>query len=137
MDNVRLAATLNGEDLPGVEFVATNFTPRSIPGRASDPKCRDREVRGIGVTVTDYGALLPVETGVAVVCALYRALPTEERQTFFRHGIDDLSGTVLLRRSIEQGVSAAGIVDLWQDEVAQFLERRSLYLLYPETESGG
>jgi uncharacterized protein YbbC (DUF1343 family) len=132
IDNVRLSAVLNGEGLPGVEFAPVSFTPRRIPGKASAPSCQDREVRGIGIRVTDYTTLLPVETGVAVVSALYRALSAEDQKKFFHHGIDDLSGSVLLRTSIEKGVTAAGIIDLWQDEVEQFRTSRSLYLLYPE-----
>lgn len=135
IDNARLVAMLNGEGLPGVEFVATSFTPRSLPGRASAPKYRNWEVRGISIKVTDYATLLPVETGVAVVSALYRSLSAEARKKFFHRGIDDLSGTVLLRTSVEKGVPAAGIIGLWQDEVLQFMLRRSLYLLYPDTES--
>jgi uncharacterized protein YbbC (DUF1343 family) len=137
IDSVRLAATLNGEGLPGVEFVSTSFIPRSIPGRSSAPRYRDREVRGIGIKVTDYSALLPVETGVAVVSALYHTLSAGDRKKFFHHGIDDLSGTLLLRSSIEKGMTATGIADLWRDEVAQFMKRRSLYLLYTEDRSDG
>ena len=132
IDNTRLAAALNEEDLPGVEFVPTSFTPRSIPGRASAPRYQDREVRGIGIRVTDYAELLPVETGVAVVRALYHSLPTEEQKRFFHGGIDNLSGSVLLRSSIEKGLTAAAIAALWSDEVAQFMKKRSRYLLYPE-----
>jgi uncharacterized protein YbbC (DUF1343 family) len=137
IDNAGLAATLNGEGLPGVEFVSTSFTPRSIPGRASAPRYRDREVRGVGIKVTDYAALLPVETGVAVVTALYHTLSAEDQKKFFHHGIDDLSGSVLLRTSIEKGLTSAEIADLWSDEVARFRKSRSLYLLYPEGRSDG
>ncbi len=130
LDRTRVAATLNREGLPGVEFIATSYTPRSIPGRSSAPKYRDREVSGISIRVTDCAALLPVETGVAVVRALYHALPATDQQRFFRRGIDDLSGSLLLRRSVEKGMTAAGITALWRDEVAKFREMRSLYLLY-------
>jgi uncharacterized protein YbbC (DUF1343 family) len=137
IDNRRLAATLNGEGLPGVEFVSASFTPRSIKGRDSAPSYGDREVRGIGIKVTNYAALLPVETGVAVVSALYHTLSAEDQKEFFHHGIDDLSGSVLLRTSIEKGMTPAEIADLWRDEVMQFMKRRSLYLLYPEDRSDG
>jgi uncharacterized protein YbbC (DUF1343 family) len=132
IDSSRLAAALNEEDLPGVEFVPTSFTPRSIPGRASAPRFRDREVSGVGIRVTDYAELLPVETGVAVVRALYHALPEEEQKKFFHGGIDDLAGSVVLRRAIENGVTTAEITALWRDEVAQFMKKRSRYLLYPD-----
>lgn len=137
VDSVRLAAVLNEEDLPGVTFVPASFTPHSIPGRASTPRYRDREVQGIGIRVTDYAAFLPVETGVAVVCALYNSLSADEQSKFFHGGIDDLSGSVLLRTSVEKGLTAAKIAALWRDEVEQFITRRSLYLLYPEALSDG
>jgi uncharacterized protein YbbC (DUF1343 family) len=130
IDDASLANSLNSEELPGVEFTATRFTPRSIPGRATAPKYRGHEVSGIGITVADYGALLPVETGVAVVRAIYNAVPAAERQKFFRQGITDLAGSLLLRQSVEKGLPSGAITALWHDDVAQFLAKRQRYLLY-------
>lgn len=137
IDSVGLAAVLNDAGLSGVEFYPATFTPRSIPGRASAPRYRGREVSGIGIEVTDYAALLPVETGVAVVSALYHALSAKDQLRFFHRGIDDLAGSVLLRTSVEKGMNAAAIAALWHNEVVQFRERRSPYLLYPEDLSDG
>jgi uncharacterized protein YbbC (DUF1343 family) len=131
IDSDRLAQVLNGAQLPGVAFRAAQFTPKSIPGRSTAPKYRGRTISGVNITVTDYGALLPVETGVAVLGALYRFLPAKERHKFFHRGINDLSGSPLFRRAVEDGASPAGIAALWSDEVAQFRLRRAPYLLYP------
>jgi uncharacterized protein YbbC (DUF1343 family) len=132
IDSAGLADSLNREGLPGVQFTPATFRPRSIPGRATAPKFKGREVKGVGMDVTDFETLMPVETGVAVVRALYQAVPAKERKRFFHPGINDLAGNVLLRKGVEQGMTAVEITALWQEEVARFLLKREPYLLYTD-----
>ncbi|NJD92291.1 MAG: DUF1343 domain-containing protein [Geobacter sp.] len=132
IDSSLLATRLNSENLPGVSFTATSFTPHSIPGRASSPKYRDRTISGINITVTEHGRLQPVEIGVAIVRAIYSALPAREQQNFFRKGLDDLAGNTLLRQAVVKGSTTGEITALWRDEVARFTEQRRPYLLYPD-----
>lgn len=132
IDSNALAKTLNQAKLPGVRFEPALFTPRSLPGRESDPKFRDIPVHGIRIQVTEYDTVLPVETGVAVTTALYRALSPLERAGFFRKGIDDLAGTVQLRDAIIRGDTAAQICQTWEIGVESFMEQRLAYLLYQE-----
>lgn len=132
IDSDLLAATLNSEQLPGVSFTAVQFTPHSIPGKASTPKYRDRSISGIAIAVTDQAGVLPVETGVAIVRAIYSALAAKEQQKFFRKGLDDLGGSTLLRQAIAKGSTTREITALWREEVEQFTVKRRPYLLYPE-----
>lgn len=132
IDAEALAAELNSHDLPGVRFKPARFVPSSIPGRASAPKFRDREVNGVRMEIFDYSSVLPVETGIAVISALYGAIPPGERKSFFRRGIDDLSGSDRLRRATEAGVTPEEIVRLWDTDVFEFMLRRGDYLIYTD-----
>jgi uncharacterized protein YbbC (DUF1343 family) len=130
VDAQALAQKLNSRQLAGVHFEPTHFTPVSIPGKSSVPKYRGRELGGVRLEITDYRTLLPVETGVAVLCALYGALPEPARKVFFRTGFDDMAGSVRLRRGVQQGEPAESVAALWSEEVRQFRSLRQGYLLY-------
>jgi len=131
VDSQALAQQLNGQQLPGLHFEPAHFTPLSIPGKSSAPKYRNRELGGVRIEVTDYRTVLPVEAGVAVVCALYAALPEPARKIFFRPGFDDMAGSSQLRRAVQAGEPAEAVDARWSGEVRRFLNQRQSYLLYP------
>jgi len=131
IDAGKLAERLNSKHLPGVRFESASFTPRSIPGMSSNPKFQDREIAGVRIFITSPHAYRPVITGIHLLCTLYDMLSKEERGFFFRKiGFDELAGTKSLRRSIEEGALPEEIVDNWAKGMAQFVEKRSKYLLY-------
>ena len=130
LDGERLARELNSENLPGLGIVATSYTPRSIPGKSSSPKHRDKKISGVSITLLDHSIVQPVETGVALLSAIFRQLPAKEREKFFHNGINDLGGNDLLRKAIERGMPANEITRLWEAEVKQFRLLRTPYLLY-------
>lgn len=130
IDSARLATNLNARALPGVRFTPATYTPTAIPGMSSNPKLKDRQVTGVRIEVTEQCALLPVETGVAVLAALYESLPATEKKVFFRKGIDLMAGTDRLQRSLELQRSAEEIQHLWRAEVEAFRESSERYLLY-------
>ena len=130
IDEEALAAKLNGEGLPGLRFKPVRFMPVTIPGRSSSPKFRNREVNGVRIEITDYSTVLPVETGVAVVAALYGAIHPDKRKTFFRKGFDDLAGSVQLRQSTQAGEPPGEIVSRWSIDVLDFMALRDEYLIY-------
>jgi uncharacterized protein YbbC (DUF1343 family) len=132
IDADMLAVKLNHKGLPGVRFTPVRFTPVSIPGTSSLPKYKDKMVNGIRIEITDYSNALPVETGVAVITALYEALPLQERKTFFCEGIDDLAGSVQLRLATARGETAERITRLWDNDVFEFMLKRRKYLLYSD-----
>jgi hypothetical protein len=106
------------------------FAPAAIPGMASSPKFKGRPVAGVRIKITDQSILRPVETGVAVMAALYAALPATEQQIFFRKGLDLMAGTDRLQRSLEFQRSPDEIQNLWRVEVDKFRQTRAPYLLY-------
>jgi uncharacterized protein YbbC (DUF1343 family) len=130
LDGPTLAGRLNALALPGVRFEPAAFSPTAIPGMSSHPKFKDRPVAGVRIEITDQSVLLPVETGVSVMAAIYESLSEAEKKTFFRKGIDLMAGTDLLQRSLELRRSPDEIQDLWLAEVEAFRESRERYLLY-------
>jgi uncharacterized protein YbbC (DUF1343 family) len=130
IDAQALAHRLNSELLPGVRFEPVHFTPKSLPGISSAPKYRNRELGGVRIEITDYSSVLPVETGVAVVVALYAAIPEAARKVFFKAGFDDMAGSELMRKGVQGGESSGDIIGHWGDGVRRFRQLRQGYLLY-------
>ncbi|HTG80385.1 MAG TPA: DUF1343 domain-containing protein [Geobacteraceae bacterium] len=126
-----LTKRLNDRHLPGVEFEPTLFTPRSIPGKSSQPKFRDQEVTGLRIMITNPHAYKPVETAVHLLCAMYGSLGKEQQEHFFHEeGFDHLAGTCVPRKLIQKGASPEEIIATWQEDIRRFAERRRKYLLY-------
>jgi uncharacterized protein YbbC (DUF1343 family) len=135
IDAQALAFKLNGQDLAGLHFEPVRFTPVSLPGIASDPKYRNREIGGVRIEITDYRKVLPVETGVAMVSALYDAVPLSARKVFFNGGIDDMSGSIEVRKGVQERESSGAIIARWDDDVRHFIGMRQRYLLYQNEKS--
>jgi uncharacterized protein YbbC (DUF1343 family) len=131
INSEELAQKLNEMNLPGVLFKQTAFTPRSIPGMSSHPAYKERQIPGIGTTVTAPHRYQPVETAIHIIYSLYNSLGHLEQEHFFRKsGFDHLAGTSSLRIALEKGQSPEEIVAAWQTEDERFLEMRAKYLLY-------
>ena len=132
IDSQALAERLNSQGLAGLHFEPVHFTPVSLPGISSAPKYRNRELGGVRIDITDYRTVLPVEAGVAVVAALYGAIPEPARKIFFNNGIDDMSGSVQLRQRVQGGEQAEAIIEGWSGGIHLFLIQRYKYLLYQD-----
>ncbi|NJD20416.1 MAG: DUF1343 domain-containing protein, partial [Gemmatimonadetes bacterium] len=130
-DGEALAAELNARALPGLRFEPIAYTPRSIPGMATNPRLEGREVRGIRHVVTDARAVRPVEAGVNVLHAFWHQAPDSLKATFFvDRPFRNVTGTARVSGMIVEGRTPAEIVAAWQPDVAAFLEMRRPYLLY-------
>jgi uncharacterized protein YbbC (DUF1343 family) len=132
IDAQLLARSLNEEELPGLRFEPAQFTPVSLPGVSSVPKYRDRALAGVRIEITDYRSVDPVETGVAILGALYRIIPEPARGAFFRWGFDDMAGSELMRKGVQTGEPAQMIEARWNADIEDFLDLRQEYLLYRE-----
>lgn len=62
----------------------------------------------------------------------YRTYPNKEK--FFNNFFRNLAGTPLLRKQIEDGMSAEAIRESWQPEMEKYKKIRKNYLLYPDFE---
>lgn len=122
------ARVLNSRNLPGVRFEPMEFTPKEIPGAATNPKHNGVPCGGVFVNVTDRDAYEPVRTAIHMLSALKQLYPTEFQ---WRAGsIDRLSGTPNTRLWIDAGMDPDKIVAGWNKEVQEFSKTRSNYLLY-------
>ncbi len=126
-----LSDNLNKTKIPGVKFVATDFTPVSIEGMSSSPKFKDQPLGGVTIEVTNPSEVNPVETGIHLIHAFYNAIPPNQKETFFnRNWLAKLAGTYELEDQIKSGKTPQQIIESYSQDVKQFNTMRSKYLLY-------
>jgi uncharacterized protein YbbC (DUF1343 family) len=122
-----LAAELTSYGLKGVRFEAITFTPSekisSYPPKFFGIKCS-----GVYINVTDKNKFEAVKAGVAILVSLNKLLP--EFQFLKNNYIDKLAGTDKLRKNILSGDDYITIIKSWNDELEQYKNLRSQYLLY-------
>jgi uncharacterized protein YbbC (DUF1343 family) len=124
--------TLQARSLPGVAIDTTAFTPESRPQAAPSPRFEGEQMHGFRVRITDRQAVQPVELGIHTLQASYRQAQVEGDTSFISRPdhFTRLAGTEQLRTLLEQGASPQTIIETWADDVEQFRNRRSPYLLY-------
>lgn len=132
IDPGRLARAMDAAALPGVAFRPTFFKP-------SFHKHANRTCGGVQIHVRDRLRFQPYRTAVALLMAVRRLWPQHfawrtEPYEFVsdRLAIDLLSGSDVLRRTIEEGGTLADLVPTWSSHEAEFRLRRRPHLLYSE-----
>jgi uncharacterized protein YbbC (DUF1343 family) len=126
----RLAAELNGLDLPGVRFRPATFEP-------TFHKHAKTTCGGCQIHVLDREAFRPVETGVAIIDAFRRADPDQfqwrEPPYEYEHTkppIDILYGSTALRDRLAAGDTPREIAADWPSAIEPFLRERQRFLSY-------
>ena len=124
--------TLQARSLPGVAIDTTTFTPESRPQAAPSPRFEGEQMHGFRVQVTDRTTIQPVEVGLHTLQASYQQAQVEGDTSFISRPdhFTRLAGTARLRTLLEEGASAQTIIESWADDVQQFRNQRSSYLLY-------
>jgi uncharacterized protein YbbC (DUF1343 family) len=124
------AAGLNAVGLAGVHFRPHYFEP--VYQKHANTTCG-----GVEIHVTDRQAFAPVEAGVVLIDAFYRASPTDcawrpppYEYEYVKPPIDMLYGSTRLRDAVEAGESVRDLARQWPDEIKPFLELRRKFLLY-------
>lgn len=130
IDSEQLALELNSRNLPGLEFEAISFTPKSIEGMDADPDWEGEEVHGVKYVITDRDEVEPVAAGVHVLQAFYNMSMEEGEVNFLSESVRSLAGTDRLYNMISKGIAPSEIIDSWSEELAQFEKQRQPYLLY-------
>jgi uncharacterized protein YbbC (DUF1343 family)/CubicO group peptidase (beta-lactamase class C family) len=114
-----LAIYLNNRKIQGVRFMPVDFTPTS--SRFGNQVCH-----GIQIVLIDRQSLNPAVLGVELASALYKLYPKD----FLLDKTLDLIGSRWILQAIKDGQDPSSIILNWQDQLEQFCNLRSKYLLY-------
>ncbi len=128
----RIKTELQKENLPGVILREAFFEP-------TFHKWVGELCRGFQLHVTDRRTFKPYYTTLALLAAIRRLYPDRfswrpppyEYETE-RLPIDLLTGDAAIREGLDQGVPVKDLEAAWQPELAEFLQVRREFLLYPE-----
>jgi uncharacterized protein YbbC (DUF1343 family) len=120
IDAHSLADSLNKLYLNGVKFRPVYFIP-------TFSKHKDQRCGGVQVHVVDRDKYTPVKTALNMIETIMR-LYTNEFQ-FIKH-FDLLMGTDKIRNDLSKRLSVDDIVQSWKDEISDFANVRSKYILY-------
>jgi len=119
IDGPKLAGALNRDSVPGVRFVATQFTP------ASDVY-KDTACHGVSVVITDRVSLRPMLMGMVIASELNSLYPND----FHPAKMMFLVGSASTIDELQRGVPTARIVAGWAPGLVKFRVQRAKYLLY-------
>ena len=116
---------------PGFTGGNCTFTPVAIKGVSENPPYKDRKCQGFDLT--EYAKEnLNSDGGLQLGYLLTAYKRFADKEKFFSNAsfFDKLAGTDQLRKQVIQGKSETEIRASWQEDLEQFKEVRSRYLLY-------
>lgn len=115
-----LARQLNRLKLPGVRFVPIRFTPDAS-------KYANKECGGVNVTVVDREVFRPVEAGLQIAATLRQLYPND----WETKGFNRLLINKKVFDAVVDGQPPESLQSTYRKELAEFLERREKFLIYP------
>jgi uncharacterized protein YbbC (DUF1343 family)/CubicO group peptidase (beta-lactamase class C family) len=119
IDDVQLAAELNGAGLPGLRFVPVRYTPTAST-------FKEKPCGGVAMVVVDRERLQSVDVGLVIALTLQRLYPKD-------YALDKISHLLLHRETLEAIRACKSLSDIkqtWAADLAEFNQRREKYLLY-------
>src|SRR5271165_5526900 len=119
IDATELATYLNARNITGVRFVPTTFTP--ISGTYARQLCS-----GIHIVITDRESVDAPELGIELAAALHKLSPLGFDMT----GMNRLLVNQAAFAALQAGEDPWRIADDWRDQLDQFMQVRSKYLIY-------
>jgi uncharacterized protein YbbC (DUF1343 family) len=128
----RLLDLLKATELPGVILRTACFEP-------TFHKWAGELCRGFQLHITDRQSFKPYATTLTLLAAIRRLYPEQfawrqppyEYETV-RLPFDLLTGDDMIRRGLEKGLTVAELEAAWQADLAQFMDVRREFLVYPE-----
>ncbi len=120
VNDLRLAHELNKLGLPGVRFMPVRFTPTTSV-------FKNEACGAVKITITDRGALRPVQTGIAIATVLQRLYP----KSFALEKMNTLLNHDKSVKAIRAGDSWETVIEGWSMEQTGIAERRKDFLRYP------
>ena len=119
LDASAVIKSVRRQESVGCTLQAVTYTPRSIPGKALDPRYRDHACRGIQLIVTDHHQIRPFTLAVALLIEIRKRHPNQFAWSG-SPGIDLLAGGPDLRSRIEKGHSARRIIAHYREQLKDF-----------------
>lgn len=119
VDGKRLAHALNEASLPGLRFVAVEFTPTSS-------KFKDQLCQGCYVIVTDRTKVEPARTGVTVAWTLKKLFG----DAYQMDNVQKLMMNEPVMEALRATDDPAKLPAMWGEELAKFKAVREKYLIY-------
>ena len=113
------AAELTRRKIPGVSFVAAQFTP-------SDDLYRGEPCQGVTVSITNRSELQSMRMGLEIAEVLHRMYPDK----FQIEKTIELLGSQSTVDRLKRGDAPAEIVSGWSADLDKFRRTRAKYLLY-------
>ncbi len=123
-----LIEELDKENIDGIELQPISFTPKEIPGVASNPKYKNEICNGIRIKINNRDKFESVKFGIKLVSTIFKLYPNELK--FRDNSFDRLCGDKSIRHKIIEGISADDIINSYQTELNDFKKIREQYLLY-------
>jgi uncharacterized protein YbbC (DUF1343 family) len=115
----QLADYLNQRNIPGVRFVAVNFTPHAS-------KYENVPCGGVNIVLTDRTVLDSPELGLELASALRTLYPNDYKM----ERMIEILANQSVYNAISAGEDPRRIAEDWRDDLEQFEAVRRKYLLY-------
>jgi len=126
-DGEKLANELTSYNFEGVVFEAVTFTPTEKIS-SYPPKYFGKPCSGVYIKVVDNHKFEPVKAGAAILVSLKKLFA--EFKFNKDNFIDKLAGTSRLREMVEAGNDLELISNSWKEDLIQYKNLRSQYLIY-------
>jgi uncharacterized protein YbbC (DUF1343 family) len=116
----------------GAKLEPVQYTPRSIPGKASNPRFQDQTCQGVRVHIQERRRIRPFLLAAAMISAVCRVHP---REFGFREDgwFTTLAGAPGLRKAIEDGADLVEWTQALEQQHAAYREK--MPLLYEPQET--
>jgi uncharacterized protein YbbC (DUF1343 family) len=124
IDPEKLAAELNGRNLPGARFRPLYFRPYYFG-------FKDMQLAGVQIHLTNPREFRPMLTQLHILAAVLKLYPDQPIFNAARvKSFDRAMGTDQVRLALLRGESPESIVASWEKDLAAYRLKRARYLIY-------
>ncbi len=97
----KLADSLNEKKLPGIYFEPVSFTPKTVPGKAENPKHKNSLCHGVFLHIYNRKKIKPFLTAQTILKTLFQAYPKQSEwlKSGPQYLVDLLAGDDSVRKS--------------------------------------
>lgn len=128
INSEELIQELEKLNFKSIYFSPLQFTPVDIEGMAKNPKFKNQVCNGIRIQIETTQDFYPVQFGLAFVSTLKKLYPNDFQINTAR--MNRLVGDDKITEMLNNGVDYLDILKYYQNELNQFKQLRTKYLLY-------